>query len=199
MYRHLALVLVTPLWLLLHALTTTALAIAPQRSAITPFNQTQGESTFNLTLSQSLINETLTPWQNLIPYRVPNSPTTLLFHSFGPTIPANEILPTIAFAIGIAFDFIGEGRGRKPIASGFFVYTQGFPNHDEVELTVGDFREVGRSMTYHALFDVLRGIGEFMLLPGQKTQELEFEVEVQGLGYVGTGHVDLKSVATSTF
>lgn len=53
-------------------------------------------------------------------------------------------------------------------------------------------------MTYNALFDVVRGVGEFMIVPGHKTQEVEFEAEIQGLGYVGTGHVDYKPAEVST-
>ena len=193
MYRHLAL-----FWLLFHVLTTTALAIVSRATIITIFNQTQGESTINLTNSESLLNEAIAPTQNFISYRVPHSPTTLLFHGFGPRIPLNELLQTVGFAVTIALKYIGEGRGRTPIVNGFFVYEHEFVNRDEVQITIGDFREIGRSLTYYALYDVMRGIGEFMVLPGQRTQELEFEVEVQGIGYVGTGHVDYKPAATST-
>lgn len=197
MHHHLALVLVILFWLVFYALNADALAIAPQGS-ITIFNQTEALSTLNVSLSESLLNGSLAPSQNFISYRIPHSPATLLFHSFGPTIPVNELLHAVALAVGIAFKYINEGQGRTPIAYGFFVYTHEFLNHDEVGLTVGDFREVGRSMTYHILCDVLRGIGEFTLLQGQKTQEVEFEVEIQDVGYVGTGHVDFKPVATPT-
>lgn len=193
MYRHLAL-----FWLLFYALTTTALAIDRRGTIITIFNQTQGQSTLNLTRSEGLLNETLAPSHNFISYPVPYSPTTLLFHGFGPKIPVDELLQTVGFAAAIAIKFIGEGRGRTPIINGFFVYEHEFLNHDEVQITVGDFREMGRSLTYYALFDTMRGIGEFMLLPEQQTQELEFEVEIEGIGYVGTGHVDYKPAATST-
>lgn len=197
MYRHRALVSATLLWLLFHTLTKGALAVAPHGSATTALNQTQGESILNLTLSEGHLNETLMPSQNFISYRIPDSPTTLLLHSFGPRIPVDELLQTVALAVGVCFRFISEGRGRAPIADGFFMYTHVFLNHDEIEIIVADFREIGRPMTYLALFDVLRGVGEFMIMPGQKAQELQFEVEIQETGYVGTGHVDYKRDATS--
>ncbi|KAL9126910.1 MAG: hypothetical protein Q9175_007836 [Cornicularia normoerica] len=198
MYRHLILVPITLLGLFFHPLTTIALAIAPQGNAITALNRTQGESTLNLTLSEGLLNESLTPLQNFISYRVPHSPTTLLFHSFGTPIPIDELLQSITLAVGVIIKTIGEGRGRTPFATGFFSYTHEFLNHDEVEIIVGDFRETGRPMTNYALFDVIRGVGEFMIMPGQKTRVLQFEAEVQGLGYVGTGHVDYTPCQTST-
>ncbi|CAF9937834.1 MAG: hypothetical protein ALECFALPRED_007427 [Alectoria fallacina] len=198
MHHHLAFVLVILFWPSLHALNVDALAIAPQGSIITIFNQTEALSTLNLSLSESLLNGSRAPSQNFISYRIPHSPATLLFHSFGRTIPVNECLQAVALAVGAAFNYIGEGRGRTPIAHGFFVFTREFLNHDEVELTVADFREIGRSMTYRILYDVLRGIGEFTLLQGQKAQEVEFEVEIQDVGYVGTGHVDFKPAATPT-
>ena len=198
MYHHLALVSVILLCLPFHTLTTIALAIAPQGTIVTAFNKTQGTPTLNLTLSENFLDPTLTASQNFISYRVPHSPTTLLFHSFGTRIPVDELLQTIAIAVRITYKYIGEGRGRTPVAHGFFAYTNKFLNLDQLDITVGDFRESGRPMTYYALFDVLRGVGEFMLLPEQETQELEFEVEVQGIGYVGTGHVDYKPFETPT-
>lgn len=165
---------------------------------MTATSQTGGESALNLTPSDTLLNKTLTPSQNFISYHVPNSPTTLLFHNLGPMIPVDELLQTIAFAVRISFTYIGEGRGRTPIANGYFAYTHEFMNRDMIEIIVADFREIGKVMTYHALFDVVRGVGEFMISPGQDPRELEFEVEVQGIGYVGTGHVDYKKVEAST-
>ncbi|CAD6591108.1 MAG: hypothetical protein ASARMPREDX12_004923 [Alectoria sarmentosa] len=198
MHHHLALVLVLLFWPVLHALNADALAIPPPGSIITVFNRTEALSTPKLSVSGSLLNGSLAPSQNFISYRIPHSPVTLLFHSFGPTIPVNELLSAVAFAVGIAFTHISHGQGRTPIAHGFFMFTHEFLNHDEIGLTVGDFREIGRSMTYDILCDVLRGIGEFTLLQGQKTREVEFEVEIEDVGYVGTGHVDFKPVATPT-
>lgn len=193
MYRHLALVSVTILWPLFYALKTPALAILSQGTAITAFNQTQSESTLNITLFEGLSNETFTPSQNFIPYRIPNSPTTLLFHSFGPMIPDMELLQSVTFAVGIVYDYIGEQKGTNPIAKGIFEFSHEFLNGDEVGITVADFREMGRSMTYRVLWDVLRGIGEFALLGNFR--ELHYEVEVQGIGYLATGHVGYNNTA----
>ena len=51
-------------------------------------------------------------------------------------------------------------------------------------------------MTYNVLFDVVRGAGSFMISPEQYPRELDFEVEVQEVGYVGTGHVYYKKFET---
>ena len=64
----------------------------------------------------------------------------------------------------------------------------------QVVLTVTDFREIGRTMTYYTLCEVLRGIGEFTLAQGPPAREVSFEVEVEKLGYLGTGHVDYRPI-----
>ena len=35
----------------------------------------------------------------------------------------------------------------------------------------------------------MRGIGGFALLQKDKMQEMQYEVEVKGMGYTGTGHL----------
>ena len=45
-------------------------------------------------------------------------------------------------------------------------------------------------MTYFDLRDVLSGIGDFMTEPERVVCALSYEVDVDGKGYVGTGHVD---------
>ena len=45
-------------------------------------------------------------------------------------------------------------------------------------------------MDYFTLKDTLKGIGEFVTEPGQRPVALSYEVEVEGKGYVGTGHLD---------
>ena len=174
-----------------------ALAIAPPETTVTSFNQTQAESVLNLTLSKGHLNETPTPLQNFISYRVPDSPTTLIFHGFGSAIPVAKLVQAVALAVSVTVSSIEEGRGRFPIPNGLFNFTHEFLDRKEIEIFVGDFREIGRPMSYVALFDVIRGVGEFMIMPGQRSQETEFEVEIQDLGYVGTGHVDYKPIATS--
>ena len=65
-----------------------------------------------------------------------------------------------------------------------------FPNNDNVTISVADFREVGRPMDYSSLRDALVGIREFMGEPGREPTAVGYEIEVDGRGYVGTGHVD---------
>lgn len=198
MSRPLAFVLNILLWAHFHALQADALVVPPRGSIISAMNQTEDLSNPNLSLPKASSNPSLRPSQNIISYHVPNSPTTLSFHSFGATIPNDELLRADAFAVGIAVEHIGERKGDKPIATGIFIYTHEFLNDNEVKFTIADFREVGRAMTYYVLCDVLRGIGEFVLFRGQGAQELDFEVDVDNLGYVGTGHVDYKPAATPT-
>ena len=198
MCRHLAPVgLVTILWLLFRALTTSALAIEPQGTITTASNQTQGGLTINFTLSEAL-DVSSTPSRNFISYHVPNSPTTLMLHSFGSTIPTNELLKTIGISVKIVLDNINHLGGKTPIDSGFFVHQHMFRNHDEVNITVGDFREIGLPMNYFILCDVLRGIGEFVLMQSGTAREVQFEVEVKEIGYLGSGHVDHRKNATPT-
>ena len=65
-----------------------------------------------------------------------------------------------------------------------------FPNNDNVTVTVADFREVGRPMDYSALRDSLVGIRNFLRERGRRPTPVEYEIEVDGRGYVGTGHID---------
>ena len=113
-------------------------------------------------------------------------------------MPTDDMLRAVAHAVGIAFDQITDHRGRTPIANGIFVYTHEFSHRTKVKIVVNDFREDGKPMTYFVLLDVLRGLGEFALQQGPPTREVSFEVEVEGLGYLGTGHVDYKDVAPSS-
>ena len=196
MYRHLLLVSITLLWPFSAGLTTAS-AIAPPEDIIAPLYQTRAELILNLTRNGSLFNETLAHLQNFISYRVPNSPATLLFHSFGSTIPSDQLVQCIALAVDATSNFIRQGRGPTPIRMGYFKYIREYMNHDEIEIVVADFRESGRAMIYFELFDVVRGIGEFMI-QRQHTQELDFEADFDGRGYLGTGHVEYKPFPTST-
>lgn len=195
MHRHLAFVLMLLLWHYFHALAVDALAIAPQSSIITAINQTEMSRTVALTVPKAPLNGTLAPLHSAVTYHVENSPTTLLLHSFGSLIPANELLQAIATAVGIAFDYIGEGKGDKPIVTGLFSYSHEFLNQNVVNITVGDFREIGRPMNYNVLCDTLRGIGEFALLQERRPEEMSFEVDVKDKGYLGSGHVDYQPAA----
>lgn len=62
-------------------------------------------------------------------------------------------------------------------------------NDDNVTITVADFREIGKPISYFVLRDTLRGIGDFATEKGRGSTALRFEVDVEGRGYVGTGHV----------
>ena len=198
MHRRLAFMLVILIWPIFFVLRSNALAVAHQGSIVAAKNQTEASITLNPTLSEHPLNETLTPAPNFISYRVPNSPVTLLFHDFGPAIPGNELLRTIALAVGIAYEFIDEAKGKELITHGYFEYKHEFLKNDQVVVIIADFRESGRPMDYYILCQVLRGIGEFVLLREQKLQELSFEVEVEKLGYLATGHVEYKPAASPT-
>lgn len=68
------------------------------------------------------------------------------------------------------------------------------PNDDTVTITVADFRETGKPMTFYTLRDTLSGIGDFMTEPEQRVTAVSYEVDVDGQGYVGTGHVGYEPV-----
>ena len=61
-------------------------------------------------------------------------------------------------------------------------------------ITVADFREAGKPMTYFMLRDTLTGIGNFVSEKEYGATTLRYEIEVEGKGYVGTGHVDFNAV-----
>lgn len=164
---------------------------------MTAIHQSESSSILNLTYPQSLRNHTFTLPQSFIPYHVSRSPVILMLHAFGPTIPTGEMIRAVAMAVGIAYDKIDECGGEVVMAKGLFVYSHEFTNRDEIILTVSDFRETGGPMTYFNLRDALRGVGEFFLRQ-RGAQELQFEVDVENMGYRGTGHVDYKPARPST-
>ena len=61
-------------------------------------------------------------------------------------------------------------------------------------ITVADFREAGKPMTYLMLRDTLTNIGNFVSEKEYGASTLSYEIEVEGKGYVGTGHVDFNDV-----
>lgn len=143
----------------------------------------------NIAIATKSLIGSLASSQNFLPYNVPHSPITILFYNIGPELGLEAILQTITGAISIAFGHVADRQGSEPIANGFFKYTHLFPPRLEVTFAVGDFREVGRPMTYYVLSDLIRGIGDFMMLPGQRYTEARFEVEQRGVGYVGSGYI----------
>ena len=205
MHNFLISVLSIHLWLVFHAgqkadALPTLISPHQQQPTVTArTNQTETLSILNLSaFSKSLpLNNTFAPSQSFITYHIPFSPTTLMFHHFGLSIPADDLDRAVTMSVNICLHNIATKQGDTPITTGTFLYTYEFLNHMEVEISVADFREIGRPMTYYVLCDLLRGIGQFAKLPEQKAQELTFEVDVQERGYVGTGHVSYTSIAPS--
>lgn len=177
---------------------TTGTALSPQRSP--NLLVTKAQNFTNGTLSDTPStpsNRSVFPSSDFIQYKVNNTPTTLYFHTFGPVVPDKEVLETIAEALAICLRYVIDGRGRKPIAMGYFQYIHQFKNKDEVSFVVADFREDGRPMEYFILADVLNGIGGYMSDPKHGWTEVSFEVEVRKEGYVGTGHLDRRAAPSS--
>ncbi len=135
-------------------------------------------------------NTTLITPQSPIPFRVPHTQTTLLFHSFGAKIPTRYILQCLSLSLNLILEKIMAGEGKSAIENGVFTHTHLLLNGDSVTITVADFREVGRGMSYDVLRDTLSGIGDFMTEPGRGRTTLSYEIDVDERGYVGTGHVD---------
>ena len=144
----------------------------------------------NIRFPSNQSNTTSVPLQEAVPYRVRGSSTLLLFHSFGAPFPSEYLLASLSLSLSTVLEFTLQGKGREPIAQGFFIHTHVMPTGDSVSITVADFREIGRPMNYYALRDTLSGIGDFVTEPERSVTPLSYEVEVDGLGYVGTGHVD---------
>ena len=130
----------------------------------------------------------------LIPFRVKDSPVTLLFHSFGPSIPLSMFLHAVSLALAAIFKSCIKNHGTDPIRNGLFISTHIMPSGDNVTISVADFREVGKPMTYFMLRDTLTNIGNFVSEKKYGATTLSYEIEVEGKGYVGTGHVDFNAV-----
>ena len=139
-------------------------------------------------------NTTPTNPSGLIPFRVNDGPVTLLLHSFGPSIPLSMFLHSVSLALAVVFQSTIKGKGRDPIKNGLFISTHIMPTGDNVTISVADFREAGKPMTYLMLRDTLTGIGNFVSEKKYGATTLSYEIEVEGKGYVGTGHVDFDAV-----
>lgn len=164
-----------------------------------PFNGTSSalRRPSNVRPPSTQSNTTLVTAHDPIPYRVEGTPTTLLFHSFGDEIPAAFFLQCLGFSITVILEITLEGRGRDELKNGLFQHAHLMPNGDNVTITVADFREIGKPMTYDDLRDVLSGIGDFVTEPRRAMTTLSYEVDVDGKGYVGTGHVGYDIAAMS--
>lgn len=202
MYRALAWVIAFIFWAILVD-TTNAAALPPAEEADNPLDHAielskeivhrplrgfgdnyQKPSNSSIILAQSLINNN----GPFIRYKVPHTTTTLDFHNFGSPIPGEEVLQAIASAMGIVFDFISEKKGSTPIANGVFSHTRVFKDGGTVLVTLGDFREIGHPITYSVLCGVIRGLGDFIIMPLQRYQTMHFEIERDKV-YVGTGRI----------
>ena len=60
-------------------------------------------------------------------------------------------------------------------------------------ISVADFREAGKPITYYMLRDTLIGIGDFVSEKKYGATTLSYEIEFEEKGYVGTGHVDFNN------
>ena len=164
-----------------------------QGLALAPAPLSEGSAaprqSLNIWVPSNQSNTTLKPPQGFIPYRMKGSSTSLLFHGFGDPIPSRYLLQCLSYSLTLILEMTLDGRGKDLIANGYFSHKHIMPNGDFVEITAADFREIGRPMDYDALRDTLSGIGDFVTEPGRGITTLSYEVEVDGKGYVGTGHV----------
>ena len=142
-------------------------------------------------------NATVNPPEGLIPFHVTDTPTTLLFHTFGPKIPVSYMLDCLALSLSFVLEYTLTGKGNNLIKKGFFVHKHVLPDNDNVTIYVADFREIGKPMNYFALRDTISGIGDFMTEPTGGLMTLSYEIEVERKGYVGTGHVDYEVARSS--
>jgi len=143
-------------------------------------------------------NGTIASPSSMIKFKVPKSPTTLAFYAFKSSLPVWEIMLTVDAAIKIPFAAVKKLMGEKPIVKGYFRYTSTFTEGGKIVLTVGDFRELGRPITYYVLCDIMRGIGEFVMSPEHNWTEMTFEVEVEEIGHVGSGHIGWEPAGPTT-
>ena len=172
----------------------------------------QSSLNISLTGSKNITNATLRPAplafsdsnvttiSSYIPYKVHNSRVTLELHSFGSDFSPKEAILTIAPALSKVLRHFVMGRGDNPIMLGYFRYEHEFPTGNITQFSVADFREDGRPMTWDVLADTLKGLNDFMKEKESDHgyREVSFEVEAAGVGYVGSGHLELVSSPSHT-
>ncbi len=154
----------------------------------------------NATLSAApltLPNPNVTTILTYVPYKVRNTEVTLGLHSFGSILSDDEVIFTITPAMSKVLHHCVMGRGGRPILLGYFRYTHQFDSGNIIRFSVGDFREIGRPMTWYILADTLKGLYDFMKQPEQRYTEVSFEVEQEGIGHVGSGRLELVSSPSS--
>lgn len=187
--------------------TPTSLGFSsPENAAKDPLAAAlSNQSSLNLSLtgSKNIINATLSPAPlafsdssvtthgTYIPYKVPNTKTILELHSFGSDLSTADVVFTIAPALSKVIRQCILGRGDKPISWGYFRYTHENKSGNVTRFSVADFREDNRPMTWNVLADALKGITDFMKEPEFGYTEVSFEVQEDGVGYVGTGYFEL--------
>ena len=120
-------------------------------------------------------------------YRVPGTPTILGLHSFGAAIDLIKLERAFDVATGVVMQ-IAETEGSSPIKSGMWTYIHRFRDGDSITFSVHDFREAGRALIYDRLLDVIEGLFFFMH-ERQSYKEVYFEIEVDGVGAVGSGRL----------
>ena len=188
----------TPTSLVLSSpLNTAKAALGAALSTKLPFNLflTSSTTITNTTLSAARFAQpNVTKLSTFVPYKVNNTPITLEFHSFGSTLPPTEVIFTIAPALSRVLRQCIMGRGSNPILLGHFRYTHKFESGNITRFSVGDFREMGRPpIAWDVLADILKGVADFMKQPDERYSEVNFEVEQEALGYVGSGSFELVS------
>ena len=172
------------------------LAVALSNQLSLNISLTGSKNITNVTLgpaSLAFSDSNVTTLSNYIPYKVRDTKVSLELHSFGSDLPPSEVIFTIAPALSKVIRHCVMGRGDKPIILGFFRYTHEFDSGNTTRFNVADFREDGRPMTWNVLGDTLKGLTDFMKQPDQGYTEISFEVEEEGVGYVGTGYLELVS------
>ena len=170
------------------------LAVALSNQLSLNISLTGSKNITNATLgpaSLAFSDSNVTTLSNYIPYKVPNTKVSLELHSFGSALAPKEVIFTIAPALSKVIRYCIMGGGDKPIILGFFRYTHEFDSGHTTRFNVADFREDGRPMTWNILSDTLKGLTDFMKQPDQGYTEVSFEVEEEGVGYVGTGYLEL--------
>ena len=165
---------------------TSDLPSAPSASSVN--NSTDSPYRTVISTSLNTINGSLGLPKDWTQFEVPRTSLTMFFHDLGREIGINGVVETISGAIVVITSHIA--RGEEKITYGYFDYTQVLANKHQIRLGVGDFREIGRPMTWYLLLSVVRGIGDFMMQADQKFTEARFEIDKKTIGYVGTGYIE---------
>ena len=162
-------------------------------SAPTPILLLQKPGNESYLTPLQISNATLSNHDIIIKYPVPKCSMTLDLWGLSSDLPHNEALISMHGVIGKIYGSLAglpsQGKsGRSPIDDGYFNYSAEYIEGSTVDFVVGDFRELGRPLTWYMLCDVARGISEFLRSGKWTYTEMTFDVEVEGIGRVGLGH-----------